>query len=68
METRSPPPREHVRSRQQKQRMPTVYAETTAVGIIAARDHSDPVVLARQTVSQEWHATATVRYKFRVSD
>ena len=40
--------------------MTTVYVETTVVGIIAARDHSDPVVFARQTVSREWHSTAAV--------
>ncbi|MEZ6033322.1 MAG: type II toxin-antitoxin system VapC family toxin [Planctomycetaceae bacterium] len=48
--------------------MTTVYVETTVVGIIAARDHSDPVVFARQTVSREWHSTAAVRYELRVSD
>jgi hypothetical protein len=44
--------------------MATVYVATTVVGIIAARDHSDPVVFARQTVSREWYATATARYQF----
>jgi hypothetical protein len=48
--------------------MATVYVETTVVGIIAARDHSDPVVFARQTVSRAWHAAAKARYELRVSD
>ena len=48
--------------------MATVYVETTVVGIIAARDHSDPVIFARQTVSRDWHATATAHYELRVSD
>ena len=48
--------------------MATVYIETTVVGIIAARDHSDPVVFARQTVSREWHSTAAALYELRVSD
>jgi len=48
--------------------MATVYVETTVIGTIAARDHRDPVIFARQTVSRDWHATAAARYELRVSD
>lgn len=48
--------------------MPTVYLETTVVGIIAARNHPDPVIFARQTVSRDWYSAVSGRYELRVSD
>ena len=48
--------------------MTRVYLETTVVGIIAAWDHPDPLVFARQTVSRDWYTGAPNRYQLCVSD
>ena len=48
--------------------MRTVYVESTVVGVIAARDHPDPVVFARQKVSRDWWRVAASRDDLVVSD
>lgn len=48
--------------------METVYLETTVVGMIASREHPDPVILAHQTVSRRWWKTAPFLYDLRISD
>lgn len=48
--------------------METVYVETTVIGMIASRDHPDPLVLARQTVSRRWWAAAPATFDLRISD
>jgi hypothetical protein len=48
--------------------MDTVYLETTVVGMIASRDHPDPLILARQIVSRRWWSTAPTIFNLRVSD
>ena len=48
--------------------MNTVYLETTVVGTIASRDHPDPVILNRQTISRQWWSTAHEKYSLCISD
>lgn len=48
--------------------MDTVYLETTVAGTIASRDHPDPVILTRQTISRRWWPTARSNYDLRISD
>ena len=47
--------------------METVYVETTVVGNLAGRAHPDPLIAARQGVTQRWWATARQRYRLLVS-
>lgn len=47
--------------------MDIVYVETTVVGHIAGRLHSDPGIAARQRVTRDWRATAPTRYKIVLS-
>ena len=48
--------------------MDTAYVETTVVGNIAGRLHSDPLVAARQTISRKWWANAAQTYRLFVSE
>lgn len=48
--------------------METVYLETTVVGTIASRDHTDPLVLARQIATRRWWAGAATRFHLYISD
>lgn len=48
--------------------METVYLETTVVGTIASRDHSDPIMLARQLSTRLWWADAPSRFDLKISD
>jgi predicted nucleic acid-binding protein len=43
--------------------MDIVYFETTVVGNIAGRIHSDPSIASRQRITREWWTTASVRYR-----
>jgi hypothetical protein len=47
--------------------MDIVYVETTVVGHVVGRLHSDPLVAARQQVTRAWWATAPQRYKIVLS-
>jgi hypothetical protein len=47
--------------------MDIVYVETTVVGHIAGRLHSDPAIAARQQVTRAWWATAPNRYQIVLS-
>jgi len=47
--------------------MDTVYIETTIVGHIAGREHSDPVVLARQQTSRNWWQTEARNFDVTIS-
>ncbi len=42
--------------------MKSVYIETTVVGNIAGRFHSNPQIASRQTVTRNWWSTALDRY------
>ncbi len=48
--------------------MESVYLETTVVGTIASRDHPDPVIFARQSVTRRWWRDASIRYHLYISD
>jgi len=48
--------------------MESVYLETTVVGTIASRDHPDPIILARQSVTRRWWRNASIRYHLYISD
>ena len=48
--------------------MESVYLETTVVGTIASRDHPDPIILARQSVTRRWWRDASIRYRLYISD
>jgi predicted nucleic acid-binding protein len=48
--------------------MESVYLETTVVGTIASRDHPDPIILARQSVTRRWWGDASIRYRLYISD
>jgi len=48
--------------------MESVYLETTVVGAIASRDHPDPIILARQSVTRRWWRDASIRYRLYISD
>ena len=45
----------------------TVYIETTVVGNLAGRIHSDPAISTRQNVTRRWWATASTRYRILIS-
>lgn len=47
--------------------METVYLETTIVGHIAGRLHSDPFVAARQQVTRDWWCNRAPRFTLYVS-
>jgi predicted nucleic acid-binding protein len=47
--------------------MDTIYVETTVVGNLAGRIHSDPIIAARQDVTRRWWVTATSRYRLLIS-
>ena len=48
--------------------MESVYLETTVVGTIASRDHPDPIILARQSITRRWWRDASIRYRLYISD
>ena len=48
--------------------MESVYLETTVVDMIASRDHPDPIILARQSVTRRWWRDASIRYRLYISD
>lgn len=48
--------------------MESVYLETPVVGTIASRDHPDPIILARQSVTRRWWRDASIRYRLYISD
>jgi hypothetical protein len=48
--------------------METVYIETTVVGNIAGRVHPDPLIAARQTITQKWWLKAAERYRLFISE
>lgn len=45
----------------------TVYLETTVIGHLTGRMHSDPVIAGRQTVTREWWNTAAQHYRLLAS-
>lgn len=45
-----------------------MYLETTVIGTIASRDHSDPVMHARQLSTRRWWADASTRFELKISD
>ena len=47
--------------------MDTVYIETTVIGHLVGRDHPNPVIAGRQTVTREWWSTAPTSYRLLVS-
>lgn len=47
--------------------MDIVYIETTVVGNIAGRMHSNPDVASRQRMTRDWWTTATSRYRIVTS-
>jgi len=47
--------------------MDTVYFETTVIGNIAGRMHSDSIIATRQSVSRRWWATAGQEYRLLAS-
>jgi predicted nucleic acid-binding protein len=47
--------------------MATVYLETTFIGHIAGRLHSDPVIAARQRVTRNWWSTDAAKYDVCIS-
>ena len=48
--------------------METAYLETTVIGIIASRDHADPVLHARQLSTRKWWSDASARFDLKISD
>jgi len=48
--------------------METVYLETTVVGTIASRDHPDPVIRLRQSMTRRWWMNYRQLYDLRISD
>ena len=48
--------------------MKSVYIETTVVGNIAGRIHSNPLIASRQTVTRTWWSTALERYAIFASE
>ena len=48
--------------------MKSVYVETTVIGTIASRNHPDPLILARQTISRRWWSSASMSYGLYISD
>ncbi|MEM9943799.1 MAG: hypothetical protein AAF939_19715 [Planctomycetota bacterium] len=48
--------------------MNSVYIETTVVGNIAGRIHSNPLIASRQTVTRNWWSTALDRYDIFASE
>lgn len=48
--------------------MYSVYLETTVVGHIAGRLHSNTVILGRQTITRRWWSTAERRYRLLASN
>ena len=48
--------------------MESVYLETTVVGHIVGRLHSDPVILGRQTITRRWWNTVDKRYRLFASN
>jgi predicted nucleic acid-binding protein len=47
--------------------MDTVYIETTVIGHLVGRDHPNPVIAGRQTVTRAWWSTASSTYRLFVS-
>ena len=47
--------------------METVYIETTVVGNVAGRIHSDPDIASRQRKTRRWWATASTQFRFLIS-
>ena len=48
--------------------MDSVYLETTVVGHISGRLHTDTVILGRQTITRRWWNTADKRYRLFASN
>jgi predicted nucleic acid-binding protein len=47
---------------------PSVYLETTVIGHLVGRMHSDPVVAGRQVLTREWWVIAKERYRLLISE
>lgn len=47
--------------------METVYIETTIIGHLVGRDHPNPVIAGRQTVTRAWWSLAPATYRLFVS-
>jgi hypothetical protein len=47
--------------------MASVYLETTIIGHIAGRDHSDPLVAMRQQMTRDWWRSEAGRFEVVVS-
>lgn len=47
--------------------IPTVYLETTVIGHLVGRIHSDPLVAGRQKATREWWASAADRFQLFAS-
>jgi len=47
--------------------METIYVETTVIGHLTARRHSDPLIAARQETTRRWWVTASSKYRLLVS-
>ena len=48
--------------------MKSVYIETTVVGNIAGRTHTNPLMAARQSITRNWWGTALSRYEVFASE
>jgi hypothetical protein len=48
--------------------MKSVYIETTVIGNIAGRTHTNPLMAARQSVTRNWWASALDRYEVFASE
>jgi len=47
--------------------MESVYLETTVIGHIAGRDHSDPLVATRQQITRDWWRSEAARFEVFIS-
>ena len=47
--------------------MDTAYIETTVIGHLVGRDHPNPVIAGRQTVTRAWWSTAPSSYRLLAS-
>lgn len=47
--------------------MYSIYVETSVIGMIACRNHSEVKLAARQEVTRKWWSTAAQRYELFIS-
>jgi predicted nucleic acid-binding protein len=47
---------------------PKVYVETTVLSYLAAKPSRDPVVVARQSISQHWWSSQRAKYRLVISE